>query len=185
MGHVLDYSITTLVSVQRDTMDSSAKVGFFTSSQRIFIFWFFFPSMIDPETMKHRPNESDTVATWSRALSCTSGNLLMPQPVRTSCQNKPNCFLSRSNGYKNDRCQAEGILFEWGWSQLSERVWTSMKKFDILPEKRITVMEIHARTTDPASSPLTAFSVVAFWDSAEENVKVIKRDVKLFWSRKA
>ena len=63
MGHVLDYSITTLVSVQRDTMGSSAKVGFFTSSQRIFIFWFFFPSMIDPETMKHRPNESDTVAT--------------------------------------------------------------------------------------------------------------------------
>ena len=55
-----------------------------------------------------------------------------------------------------------------------------MKKYDILPEKRITVMEIHARTTDPASSPLTAFSVVAFWDSAEENVKVIKRDVKLF-----
>lgn len=46
-------------------------------------------------------------------------------------------------------------------------------------------MEFHARTTDPASSPLTAFSVVAFWDSAEENVKVIKRDVKLFWSRKA
>ena len=61
----------------------------------------------------------------------------------------------------------------------------SMKKFDILPEKQITFMEIHARTTDPASSPLTAFSVVAFWDSAKENVKVIKRDVKLFWSRKA
>ena len=152
-------------------------------------FFAFFPSMIDPETMKHRPNESDTklkpVATWSLALSCTSGNLLMPQPVRTGFQNKPNCFLSRSNGYKNDRCQAEGILFEWGWSQLSERVWMSMKKFDILPEKQITVMEIHARTTDPASSPLTAFSVVAFWDSAEENVKVTKRDVKIFWSRKA
>lgn len=60
-----------------------------------------------------------------------------------------------------------------------------MKKFYILPEKQSNVMEIHARTTDPASSPLTAFSVVAFWDSAEENVKVIKRDVKLFWSRKA
>lgn len=60
-----------------------------------------------------------------------------------------------------------------------------MKKFDILPEKQITVMEIHARTTDPASSLLTAFNVVAFWDSAEENVKVMKRDVKLFWSRKA
>ena len=54
-----------------------------------------------------------------------------------------------------------------------------------LPEKQITVMEIHARTTDPASSPLTTFSVVAFWDSAEENVKVTKRDVKIFWSRKA
>ena len=60
----------------------------------------------------------------------------------------------------------------------------SMKKFDILPEKQITVMEIHARTTDPASSPLTAFSVVAFWDSAEENVKVIKRDVKMFGPEK-
>lgn len=60
-----------------------------------------------------------------------------------------------------------------------------MKKFDILPEKQITIMEIHARTTEPASSPLTAFNVVAFWDSAEENVKVIKRDVKLFWSTKA
>lgn len=60
-----------------------------------------------------------------------------------------------------------------------------MKKFDILPEKQITVMEIHARRTDPTSSLLTAFSVVAFWGSAEENVKVIKRDVKIFWSRKA
>lgn len=51
MGHVLDCSITTLVSVQRDTMDRSAKVGFFASSSSNLNLFAFFPPMIDPETM--------------------------------------------------------------------------------------------------------------------------------------